>query len=632
MTGRIQLIGISFEGLDAETVRLDFAPGLTTIYGPSDTGKSLLVEAIDFMLGGKGPIRSLPELERYSRIRLALRYQDEEAITITRALEGGAFRLHGGIWLDAEPDNNGEQLNQQHVEGRTDSLSGYLLDKLGLLGKRVRKNADGVTQSLSFRNLARLIVVTQTEIIQQRSPLSDGNPTADTANAATFQLLLTGKDDSDLEALPRDPEAEASRHAKLELLKELTSTTKQRIRNISGSPAELDEQFERLRSTMKSLELDLSANEAEYRSLSSGRRKLMMDLERIGDRTTEVSALIERFELLAEHYQSDLERLQVIEQAGSLFVVMDEGDCPLCGASPSAHRGRDACAGNVEETIAAAKVEQRKILPRVTDLEATLQNLRGELVRSERSHADRQAKLIEAEQQLNNFIRPKVSKLRRDYRQFADKSAEVRESLAVFETLEDLEKKRDQLEREEEATRRPSVAERMPTKAFGKFERVVEEILSSWGFPGGGRVRFDTSKKDLVIDGKERQAYGAGLRAVTQAAFTLGLLKFCRDRDMPHPGFVVIDSALLTYKEPESRETAAVRTDAFKERFFSSILEIARDAQIIIVDNTTPPIEVIDAPSTIHFTRVVGEGRYGLLVVEQGGASTTLLEGQDGQL
>ena len=38
------------------------------------------------------------------------------------------------------------------------------------------------------------MIVNETEIISQRSPLSDGNPTADTPNFATFKLLLTGVD------------------------------------------------------------------------------------------------------------------------------------------------------------------------------------------------------------------------------------------------------------------------------------------------------------------------------------------------------------------------------------------------------------------------------------------------------
>ncbi|WP_028223506.1 AAA family ATPase [Paraburkholderia oxyphila] len=37
-----------------------FGAGLNGIYGASNTGKSFIVEAIDFMLGGKPPLRPRP--------------------------------------------------------------------------------------------------------------------------------------------------------------------------------------------------------------------------------------------------------------------------------------------------------------------------------------------------------------------------------------------------------------------------------------------------------------------------------------------------------------------------------------------------------------------------------------------
>ena len=616
MTGRLKLLGISFQGAAVEPGTIMFGPGLTTIYGASDTGKSLMVEAIDFMLGGGDPVRALPELEHYSRIRLAIALP-ERTVTLTRALEGGAFKMHEGVWLKNDPEGEGELLNPANAEGRTDNLSGLLLEQLGLLNMRVRKNAAGKTQSLSFRNIARLVVVTQTEIIQERSPLSDGNPTADTANTSTFRVLLTNRDDSDLEIVLKDASADADRRAQVDLLKELIANTERRIRDVSGTPNELDEQLDKLNATMKSLGEQLRSKEDSFRTASVNRRKLMQDLAGIGDRLTEIATLVERFDLLEKHYASDLERLEMIEQAGSLYVVMDKGNCSFCGAPPEAHAEGDRCEGNVERTVSAARAERAKILPRVADLSNTLAELRSEYIRLQKQSQTREERLGAAETQLAEIITPDVSRLRKQYSEFADKSASVRESLSVFETLDDFRTRKTSLERQLEASAPPTVAQRMPTKSINAFAKTVEAILTEWEFPGGRDVTFDTDKKDLLISGKERQAYGAGLRAVTQAAFTLGLLRYCIENDLPHPGFVVIDSALLTYKEPASTESSTVRTQGFKERFFSSVSILAQEAQIIIADNTEPPPNIMADPATIHFTGTLEEGRYGLLPVPQ---------------
>lgn len=612
MMGRITLVGLSIQGTGVSPGTVRFASGLTTVYGASDTGKSLLVEAIDFMLGGGDTLRALPELERYSRIRMAIELPDR-LVTLTRALEGGAFKLHDGDWLDEDPQEEGEHLYPTHADGQTNNLSGFLLDHLGLLSRRVRKNAAGRTNSLSFRNIARLVVVTQTEIIQERSPLSDGNPTADTTNISTFRLLLTNRDDSDLESVTTDATVDAERKAQVSLLQDLITNSERRIRDISGTPKELDEQLEKLSATMEGLGQELKSKEVSFRAASASRRKLLMDLSEMGDRLTEVTALIERFQLLEQHYASDLARLDIIEQAGSLYVVMDEGRCSLCGAPPEAHAKDTPCEGNVERTVAAVRAERAKILPRATDLQKTLSELQSERSRLRGQVAARDEKLKVAEIELAEIITPNVSKLRKQYSEFADKSASVRESLAVYETLEDLRTRKTDLERKLEESRPQSVSQRMPTTSVNAFAKTVQSILTEWGFPGGRDVSFDTDKKDLFISGKERQAYGAGLRAVTQAAFTLGLLRYCVEHDLPHPGFVVIDSALWSYKEPESAENSDVRTPEFKERFFASVSKLAQSAQIVIVDNTEPPDFIVAEPATVYFTGVPNHGRYGLL-------------------
>jgi hypothetical protein len=58
------------------------------------------------------------------------------------------------------------------------------------------------------------MIVDETEITQQSSPLIDGNPTANTPNLATFKLLLTGADDSALVATSNksEPEELSRRH------------------------------------------------------------------------------------------------------------------------------------------------------------------------------------------------------------------------------------------------------------------------------------------------------------------------------------------------------------------------------------------------------------------------------------
>jgi hypothetical protein len=155
----LQLRGISFSGPYKDPAFLEFQTGLNVICGASDTGKSFIVEAIDFLLGAQYPLRHIPERDGYDRARLVLEPTDGEVFTLERSTEGGDFRKFEGDWLLGNPNVQPHILGQKHAEGNKDTLSNYLLSTIGITDQRVRKNQKGETVSLSFRNLVRLIVV-----------------------------------------------------------------------------------------------------------------------------------------------------------------------------------------------------------------------------------------------------------------------------------------------------------------------------------------------------------------------------------------------------------------------------------------------------------------------------------------
>ena len=190
----LRLRHLVFRGPHREAAGLEFGPGLNVLYGASEAGKSFGVQAIDFMLGGRPPLRDLPERAGYDRIYLGVETLAGEQFTLSRSVEGGAFIAFEGSHQNEPPEGVAKtELADQHNEKNVSNLSMYLLSRCALDGKRVRRNKYGETYSLSFRHLARLLIVDETEIIAQRSPLSDGNLVADTPNFATFKLLLTGR-------------------------------------------------------------------------------------------------------------------------------------------------------------------------------------------------------------------------------------------------------------------------------------------------------------------------------------------------------------------------------------------------------------------------------------------------------
>src|SRR5262249_9199544 len=159
-----------------------------------------------------------------------------------------------------------------------------------------------------------------------------------TPNFATFKLLLTGVDDSALVASkPKGPE-EQSRDAQIDLLDQLIDDHRRRLAELTKDPGDLADQLQRLDTTPSQREQQLAISESDYREVSKERATLRKKLEDGRQRRAEIDSLLERFTLLDEHYVSDLARLRGLEEGGTLFEVMGQARCPLCGAEPAHHQ------------------------------------------------------------------------------------------------------------------------------------------------------------------------------------------------------------------------------------------------------------------------------------------------------
>lgn len=90
-----------------------------------------------------------------------------------------------------------------------------------------------------------------------------------------------------------------------------------------------------------------------------------------------------------------------------------------------------------------------------------------------------------------------------------------------------------------------------------------------------------------MIGGKPRGARGKGMRAVAHAAFTVTLLEFTRISELSRPGFVVLDTPLLAYREPEGDDDDLSGTDV-QDRFYDYLTGL-KDRPVIILENNDPP-------------------------------------------
>lgn len=619
MNEGISLRHLTFTGPAVEPAALVFGKGLNILYGASNTGKSFAVKALNFMLGGSKPLPGIEQRADFDAAWLGVVLPNGREVTLYRSTSGGDFRLYDGLVTSSENQGAGLYLAAQHDAKRDDNLSRYLLKSIGLDEKIIVTNKSGEKDSLSFRNLAPYMFVSEEAIISERSPvLVSGQVISETSEKNIFKVLLTGHDDSAVVTTLSPKTRKIVREAKVEIVDELIAQINDELGEEAPLPEDLPEQAARLDSSLAALHTNLQVVQEKIDGLISRRRELIYGRDDGAARLTELEITLARFTRLAEVYASDIARLEALEEGGFLLMTLADRDCAVCGAPPEDQRRRHSVE-EIECSHRAAAAEIRKIKRESLELQHTTASLSAEAEGLRRRLAALLAELQTVENDLEG-LRPAEAKTRHGFEVLTVKRAEVGHLIDLYERRNRLVLRRAQLEVKQKSGKK---SEKLAvgidgTTAFA-FARTIQDVLEAWHFPGAQDVQFDTEQQDIQIGGKGRAANGKGIRALLHAALKVAILIYCRERNLPHPGLVVLDTPLLTYREPMlnpkhgelEEDERVIKSTGLAEHFYTHLASIEGLGQIVVVENSDPPASTLSLAFVETFTGKVGTGRFG---------------------
>lgn len=608
MVERITLVHLTFVGSTVEPATVEFGPAATVICGPSDTGKSFIVGAIDYMLGGSTQPNDIPERAGYSSALLGLRLPSGEAITLSRSVTGGDFSIYDGDVRTTPEGAPSRTLKAKHQTGSDVSLSAFLLSNIGLENKRLRKNVSNQTNVLTFRNLVHLCVIDETSMQAERQPALTAVTINRTIDISTLKLLLEEEDDSSLVAVPTSSERKQAASAREDVLDRLIADMRDMLEGV-GEPLELKIQSETLAQSIASHTESISRVSGERTVLSTRIANTERQAATVRERMADISALTSRFQLLGRQYESDLARLEMISEAGSLLGYFNPGQCVFCGAEVEQQHYNEDCAEDTTAFRDSVLAEQTKTRSLNADLLSTIADLEAEHVTLTRTIQNIARAVARAREQLAGYddaLTPEQGALKEllEVRSTLEKNLGHYEEIARFERL-----KRQLIE--EQARETATAAVGMQLSTVTSFSQEIAARLQAWGVPNANDTRYDKNEQDIVSGDQLRSAHGKGVRAILHAAFTLGLAQFCFDRELCHPGFVVLDSPLVTYRAPEHGGDAdEVMPPSVIEQFYADIQQ-GVDCQVIVLENTEPPKGLGAKIAYITFTKNELHGRYG---------------------
>lgn len=609
MNPAITLKFLAYLGVHKKSIILDFDHGLNVIYGASDTGKTFLLQTIDFMLGAK-EIRDIPEIKGYTDILLGIEISNNEKFTIARKANGGDFTVFEGLHREIAPELTGEKLKSKHKDGKTDTISAFLLDKINLNDKRLKRNIRGDTNSLSFRNLSHLIIIDEEQIQKQISPILTGQHISKTPEISLFNLLLTGIDNSYLEYKPKNESGSVSDLAKVQILDELILELKGSFRDNDPDEKAINSQLAKLEITLSSLKEDMLINEGEFNKLAILLNELKNKNIDLHERDSEIKALISRFSLLEKHYLSDLSRLEALTEAGSFLQSFESIDCPLCGGSNLKDcEDKHVYSGIIE----ASKAEYQKIEFLKNDLTLSISKLEKEK-NDIAIHIDDNAQTITELEKKMNMQNPIKIEMMDQYAEVLSIKVSLENSLKILEQIYSYEEKKKLMTAKPIEENIPELELEPEVDKTDIFAKKVGNILLNWGVTNDKKVTFDPTQNDLMIDAKPRTSRGKGMRSITHAAFTVGLLEYCKEQELPHPGFIILDTPLLAYREPDSDDEQLFK-NGVDEKFYNYLQGIT-DRQIIIIENNDPPESIKEQKFTRYFSKSSSQGDYGLFPIE----------------
>ena len=589
-----------------------FARGLNVVAGPSDTGKSFIAKCLDYVLGSRDPLKEIPQADGYSSVVLEIEANsDQRVYSLERSVRGGEILCK----TDGKPDR---VLAAKHQGGKEDTVSQFLLDLSGLGTKKVRTNDRGTTRPLSFRDIARLIIIDEETVITEDSPVLSGQVIHKTVESGVFRLLLTGTDDSSIIA-KEDPKVAKGRQAgKVELLEGLLKATHGRLAEL-GEVSTLPEERDRLTRIDTSIQTALAERNAAQVSvapLQAKRSTAWTALKTAESKLAVLSELQTRFDLLQEQYASDLRRLEAIAEAGVRLDQLKEERCPMCGAlaehQDHGHREARLAPADVAHSC---KAEAAKTFKLLQDLQTTRSANAAEVEQLQSTRSSCQRELDAISSDLKALMGQHVDVASKKVDDLRARAETCRKAIEHLERIQELNDLLEEANKPKKKQKTDVAGAAVSTAQADPFSREVEALLKAWHFPDLDRVTFSENDQDVVISGRARRSHGKGVRAITRAAFNLALLRLCIEDECPFPNFVLIDSPLLVYEEPDADESSFPQD--IKKHFWESVKTSFTEAQVIIIENShqLPVDGMLDGVNVELFTGN-DQGRRGFIPEE----------------
>lgn len=612
MQGRLKLTKLILAGENKKDAIINFKGGLNVIAGASDTGKSFAFECIDFALGSSSNPKTVPEMKGYRSVFLEIEdIGQEEIFTLKRNFsedEKNEIFIYYSNYQEKDAAEV-EKLSVTHNAKK--SLSKKLLNCCDCTYKYVMKNTKGDTRAFTFRSFSPLIMINELRITARHSPIyhtdSRGSTFATPARTA-FKTVISGIDYKKEEKKENTEIIKAKLKGKIEqlsqIIDEIRIENNELIKDTEDINTEKSIEIIELNKFIKEKSEEIKKYELDYKEIQT----------EIEIKNTELKHLLNnnnKFVLLKKNYLSDLERLEFIYDAFDLTQQLVEVECPICHSPMKVNEMEKS-----DDYYEALATEKIKIEVQLAELDETIKDLSDEIISKKQRISKLENYKEEITDNLNNNLGPIVAEKVKKVQELMDAQERInlitRNEKRINKYNTEISKWQEKID--STGQEKGKKIEDLPEAYTNELCKEIKFLLQGCDFIGKeGKIKYNNTTEDVEVGEKEKASYGKGARAIINSTFLIGIMNYCYKRNLCHPGIVVLDSPLTTYKEKDKKDgDDETITKGTKEKFYEMLAE-QKNGQIIIFDNEEPSSTVKTKINYLHFSGDSTVGRKGLI-------------------
>jgi len=608
---RFYITSITVSGDGVKESKIEFNKGVNIIHGPSDTGKSYVMNCIDFMFASKGAPFSRSDTAGYDTVTMHLENEDGEKVIAKRKIvdgkngDTGSSKVIISTTLTNFPDKEYKVSDYQEL----------LLYLFGISErKNIIANATYKQNKLTVREFFYLIFLDEERIFQKDSVFLYPKIGRSILDIMLLLFFINGKEYSEL--IPTESTEEKNKKAIQK--RGVISYLRSKVKDLTARHKELKEKLDELgdvdiEAKIANIVDEILKIENEIAVATEESHKYLTEIYSISAKLQEAQILNGRYKALHSQYSSDIKRLAFIADGDKKIGTISRlSKCPFCNGDIHNQTNEN---GSFTEATA---IELERVTVQLQDLQEVEDDVASEITLLEiqlQELSEKREKILKRIEEL----KPKVNALKSTKESYQEAMV-LQQNLFALEFFskeldDDVAAKELESEDKNDTFSTQKAKNLFDGNLWKKLSDTFAEIVKACEYPDCQTSHIDIVSMDAIINGKYKKSHGKGYRAFINTTLLFSFMKFLEENGVYATHFLFLDSPILSLMERKNELADDEKISlGMKQALFQYLINHCGENQIIIAENEIPSEVDYSNANLIEFTKDKNEGRYGFFL------------------